>query len=751
MSESCKVSIILPIYNMAPCLRETIDSLVNQTFRDIEFICINDGSTDNSLEMLKSYERDDDRFVVYDQQNRGQALTRNFGLSVASGEYVLLLDADDVYEESFVKKMVDRAEETGADIVVCRSLEYDDKTEAIRDAPYAVKIDQVPVTDPFSVHDMKDCIFTAFSGWAWDKLYRRSFIEKHSLVFPDLHNSEDLYFVYLSLVQAQKISLVDEELVLHRVDREGSVSNSREKSPLAFYESLCMLKRELLHKVDFYEELSWGFLNWAFDYTLWNIESIADVDIKKSVLQKLLDGDFVDLELDARAMSYFSLVPCVYERLLKLYRQYISGTYVESFNQTVVEGDEKDAEELFKEEIIPRGSIYFTPTDHDAPIKSTMYDSDEPCASVVVPCYNVQDYVRETLDSLIGQTLHNIEIICVNDGSTDGTLDILNEYASCDDRIKVIDKENGGYGSAMNAGMAAARGEYIGIVESDDFVKEDMFKTLYKAAKKNHLDFVKSDFIKFWTLEDGSIETQYEWLAPDSYYYNKILNPRLDSTLFNVQMLNWTGIYKRDFIEKFNIRHDESPGASYQDNGFWFQVFCHGRRMMILDKAFYYYRQDNAASSINQSNKVFSMLDEYAWIRALLKEDSELEEQFIGIYQYKKMHNCDFAFSLLAPEFQHAFMERYSEEYREANESGELNRGLFYPEEWNRIQFIINDPEGYIEDYNQKQAAIVEQEAYNNARERGKLALAAFVLKKYGVMKLMKKTAAYIKNRIINK
>lgn len=751
MSESPKVSIILPVYNMASCLRETIDSLKNQTFKDIEFICVNDGSTDDSLELLKEYECNDGRFVIYDQENKGQALTRNFGLSVASGKFILLLDADDVYEESFVEKMVVRAEETKADIVICRSLEYDDETEAIRDAPYAVKMSQVPVKDPFSVHDMKDCIFTAFSGWSWDKLYKRSFIEEHSFTFPDLHNSEDLYFVYPSLVQAERISLVDEELILHRVNRSGSVSNSREKAPLAFYESLCMLKRDLQEKIDFYEELSWGFLNWAFDYTLWNIESMTDVDTKKDVLKKLLNGDLVDLELDARAMPYFSLVPCVYERLLKLYRQYISETYAELSDQAMIESKEEDAEELFKEEVVPRGSIYFVPTDHDMPIKSTMYDSDEPCVSVVVPCYNVQDYVRETLDSLIGQTLCNIEIICVNDGSTDGTLDVLNEYAAQDNRIKVIDKANGGYGSAMNAGMAVATGEYIGIVESDDYVKGDMFKTLYRAAKKNHLDFVKSDYIKFWTLEDGSIETQYEWLAPDDCYYNKVLNPRLDTSLFNIQMLNWTGIYKRDFLEKFDIKHNESPGASYQDNGFWFQVFCHGRRMMIVDKAFYYYRQDNAASSINQSNKVFSMLDEYTWIRELLRKDPELEEQFIGIYQYKKMHNCDFAFSLLAPEFQQAFMERYVREYREANDAGELKEDLFQPEEWNRLQFMMDDPEGYIADYNRKQAALKEQEAYNSARERGKKALILFVLKEYGIVELIGKTARYMKKRISGK
>ncbi len=329
MSEPPKVSIVLPVYNMEKCLRQTIDSLLNQSFRDYEMVCINDGSTDSSLRILREVEKNDDRVTVYDQLNKGQAFSRNFGLDIVSGEYVLLLDADDVYDVLFIEKMINRAKETDADIVVCKSVELDDLTGNIDGVPYSVKTEQLPSCDPFSVDDMRDCIFTAFVGWPWDKLYKRSFIDTHSLRFPILHNSEDLYFVFLSLVKADSISFVNEELILHRVGRKESVSNSRKNAPLAFYESICLLKKELKKDPSLYEKVSWGLLNWAFDYTLWNIETMDDEKIKKSMLKELLDGKMNELEIYLRATPFFSLEPMVFNRLLNLYQECILDIHVD--------------------------------------------------------------------------------------------------------------------------------------------------------------------------------------------------------------------------------------------------------------------------------------------------------------------------------------------------------------------------------------------------------------------------------------
>ena len=119
--------------------------------------------------------------------------------------------------------------------------------------------------------------------------------------------------------------------------------------------------------------------------------------------------------------------------------------------------------------------------------------------SIIVPVYNVEKYLRQCMDSIIVQTLKDIEIICIDDGSTDSSGGILDDYASKDDRIRVIHKENSGYGNSMNIGLDAATGEYVGIVESDDYADENMFQTLYRIADENKLDVVKSSFFYYYT------------------------------------------------------------------------------------------------------------------------------------------------------------------------------------------------------------------------------------------------------------
>ena len=112
--------------------------------------------------------------------------------------------------------------------------------------------------------------------------------------------------------------------------------------------------------------------------------------------------------------------------------------------------------------------------------------------SVLVPIYNVEEFLPECLDSLVNQTLRDIEIICINDGSTDNSLNIIKKYASKDNRIKIIDKKNTGYGDSMNQGLKKAMGEYVGIVESDDFIERDAFEIMYNLAKKKNVEVVKT-------------------------------------------------------------------------------------------------------------------------------------------------------------------------------------------------------------------------------------------------------------------
>ena len=313
-----------------------------------------------------------------------------------------------------------------------------------------------------------------------------------------------------------------------------------------------------------------------------------------------------------------------------------------------------------------------------------------PKVSVIIPVYNVEKYLRECLDSVINQTLKDIEIICVNDGSTDSSLSILEEYAKKDKRIKIINKANSGYGHTMNVGIDNATGEYIGIVEPDDYIKLDMYETLYNKATEYDLDFIKADFYRFTGSGKDKV-LFYNHLDNTNTYYNKILNPQNDLNTFNFIMNSWSGIYKTDFINKNHIRHNETPGASYQDNGFYFQTFMYATKIYILNIPFYMNRRDNPNSSIKNKNKVYAMKNEYDYIRNILEKNENLKSKFLGIYWVKKYNNYMFTFNRIDKKFKKEFIKVFSKEFKEGYNNNEIDENLFRKKDLKKIHLLVSN------------------------------------------------------------
>lgn len=317
-----------------------------------------------------------------------------------------------------------------------------------------------------------------------------------------------------------------------------------------------------------------------------------------------------------------------------------------------------------------------------------------PKVSVVIPVCNVEKYLRECIDSALHQTLKDIEIICVDDGSTDGSPAILDEYAAADPRVKVIHKPNAGYGQTMNVGMKAATGEFIAILESDDCIRPDMYEVLYRAAQKHKLDFVKSDHEVFVGEPEERTFT-YMPIGRDKSQYGRVINPYLELDIFNARMQTWSGLYRKSFLEENHIRHNETPGASYQDNGFWFLTFLYAKRIMLVNRAFYCLRRDNPNSSVHNKGKVFCIFEEYKYIEDRLRSDPEKEDHYIRIFQKKKFDNCQYHYSRVGQEFKWIYLERMGAEFRQARDAGELDPTLFYGYGYQSLCQIMDEPELY--------------------------------------------------------
>lgn len=312
--------------------------------------------------------------------------------------------------------------------------------------------------------------------------------------------------------------------------------------------------------------------------------------------------------------------------------------------------------------------------------------------SVVVPVYNVEKYLKECIDSIINQTLEDIEIICVNDGSTDSSLEILNDYAKKDSRIIVINKSNSGYGHTMNMGLNAATGEYVGIIESDDFADKNMFEDLYKLAKEYDADIVKGDWYNYWSKNKFARKNN----RISSAKALKLTNSKQDKSLLRINPSVWSAIYKKEFLNKYNIRFLETPGASYQDLAFSFKIFALAEKVILTDKAYLYYRQDNMNSSVKSKTKVYCVCDEYEEIDKFLEQYPDLKIEFKVQEEINRYNG--YVSSVLRiddsvkPEFVKVFSDHFKEEYN----TGLLGNEFFKKINKKEFMTLINKPEKYI-------------------------------------------------------
>lgn len=288
--------------------------------------------------------------------------------------------------------------------------------------------------------------------------------------------------------------------------------------------------------------------------------------------------------------------------------------------------------------------------------------------SVLVPIYNVEEFLPECLDSLVGQTLKEIEIICINDGSTDGSLDIIKRYAAKDDRVVIINKKNSGYGDSMNQGLKKATGEYVGIVESDDFIDTDAFEKLYNIAKKENVEVVKANFYEYYG-EKGKDTGVSDMFLPDEV--GKVIDPREHHNIFYQPPCIWSAIYKNQFLRDNKIDFLPTPGAAYQDAGFNFKVWAVVRRAYFVKRAFLHYRQDNANSSVKDAGKIYCVKDEHDSIEKFLEENGLLEElgpvaftSRFGGYIWN-LHRLKFGVAM-------EFAEVAKKDYKRAKEAGYL-------------------------------------------------------------------------------
>ena len=514
-----KVSVVIPVYNVEDYLVECLDSIVNQTLKDIEIICVNDGSTDKSLDILKEYATKDSRISVYSQENGGHAVATNRGMKLAKGKYLYLMDSDDILKvETALEETYKIAEEKKLDFVIFQSINYYmDKNEFVKKENYSMNALADYVGDKvFNWKDIKDYIFT-ITVTPWSKLYNREFIEKSGAKFPEGLVFEDNVFFWEVLFSAERISFYREHLFVRRWHSSSfTVSGGPQ-----FKDSIQVMRLvwNVFKKFNVFKEyeeilyhrrIDLGYMRFRLIRDEFKEDYLSELKVSFNEIKNEENFDIIFNKLSLRDQTIFSAV-----------------------------AESKNADELIDTiNFFDDGKKLKKPKD---PIK----------VSIMMPVYNLENYIEGAIDSILKQSLENLELVCVNDGSTDGSYEVLKAFEKKYDFIRVFTQENQGAGPALNRCISEAKGEYIAFLDADDmYIDSNALEKMYEIGSKNNADMVAANLQR--TNLKGDMLGNFNYDEGNYYYCSEesIISPKE----YGIPWAFYKNIYKRTFLNEKNIR-----------------------------------------------------------------------------------------------------------------------------------------------------------------------------------------------------
>ncbi|MCI5866500.1 MAG: glycosyltransferase family 2 protein [Methanosphaera sp.] len=291
--------------------------------------------------------------------------------------------------------------------------------------------------------------------------------------------------------------------------------------------------------------------------------------------------------------------------------------------------------------------------------------------SVVMPVYNVEKYLRQSLDTIVNQTLEDIEIICINDGSPDNSLDILNEYAAKDPRITVVSQENGGHAVATNRGIDMATGEYLFLMDSDDILELNALEDTYNIATQKDVDFVLFKAInyddeqdKYYEAENYSMNMVAHRVKDQIFSYEDVKD-----LIFKITVTPWSKLYNRKFIEDNHIRFPE--GLVFDDNVFFWKVLFSAKRIYFHPE-FLFKRRWYATSSTTAGDRRFiDSIDIFNLVWDVFREYGVFEEHKETLYN-KKVFLANMRFKKIKDEFKEEYYQYMREDFIKVLDNEEL-------------------------------------------------------------------------------
>lgn len=503
------VSVITPVYNTSQFLRQCLDSLQAQTLEDIEFICVNDGSTDCSLEILQEYAARDSRIRVVDKPNGGYGETLNRGIELAKGEYIGIIESDDFAEPRMFELLYQAAADNDCDIVRANRFDYADGESTFVEILEDLEYDTV-----FCPADKQEIFVPA--PCIWSAIYRRQMIQDNGIRFLETPGAsfQDTGFVYKALVACQRMLLLKDALIHYRVDNVSSSVKSSAKM-YNICDEFDALDEFLAARPADEQRFRAMFQSLRYQAYRWNYARLSWAD-KRIFLDRFAD------EFTALAQAGV------------LDKTYFSTSAKERVDQLIEDCN-------------------------------AFYERDAPLVSVIIPAYNAEKHLLDTLEHLWNQLLFRTEIIVVDDGSTDNTLAVAQEYAQRDRRVQVIHQENKGVAAARNVGLDNAHGVYVSFIDAEDVLPDNALEELYRCAERMGADMsigVIREFSPIMVHEFERTVSLSRKQEIDKYDLDMVWSFSVNNKLF-----------KRAKIEELGLRFEE--GRLIAEDGLFLMSYAY--------------------------------------------------------------------------------------------------------------------------------------------------------------------------------
>lgn len=547
------ISIIMPVYNTEKYLVTCLESIITNTYKNLEIICVDDGSTDNSLNILHHYAKKDSRVKVLKQKQKGPSAARNKGLEIATGDYITFVDSDDFVQWNAYEILSTVVSEHEVDIVM-----FGANTFGLDNVPNGVK--EIIDTHYQYYKNCDGCKVVidekAARPFLWLHMIRRELFE----TLPKIRFSETMELNEEQLIQfqyiprAQNIMVIEDKLYNYRISRKGSLmQNCSNQVNVKVEKNLSLVQKiiDVWKKEDLYENNEGMLSNFLINFLY---DSINELPKK---FKQIYAKNIVEMFSKNKVRLYLMA-----ESKMPIYQEIVM------WSENVFD-DVNKAEHMDEQ-------------------------ANMPLISIIMPVYNTEKYLVTCLDSIITNTYKKLEIICIDDGSTDNSLDVLHHYAKKDSRIKVLEQKQKGPSAARNKGLEIATGDYISFVDSDDFVSWNAYEILSKVVNENEIDIVMfgantfgSADVPNWIRE--KLDTRYQ-------YYKNCDGCKVVIDEKAARPFLWLHMIRRELFEIApKIRFDESMELG-EDQLVQFQYIPRANNIMVIEDKLYNYRISRSGS-----------------------------------------------------------------------------------------------------------------------------------------------------------